>query len=443
LLVCVFAVVGIVVYQQVKNSRYDKVNVRLEALSQKLRDEIDEQYEEHTILKTEKLNRIIATLLPSSLVQLYDSAGIMVYKDSLLSMRSLSLPNELNQQMRYMQDIHIHHIRYRLLWARIEILENHNWVMLLAAPTENIDEDLEQLSFILWMILGLAVLFSALIVNVVVRRSFHPLSRMIDITNRVSESSLHERINLSPSFDEVSMLGSSVNRMIERLEASFKNQKQFIADASHELRTPLAIIQSELEYANRSQQLSDAKKSVRLAINELDHLLKLSTDLLLLAKLENTDTKEAKNVIRLDELLTDVVQRMTRLARKKKIALQLTLSTPIEIQGNEDRLRGALLNVVDNAIRYTPREGTIKIHLRQQDRRAYLTIQDTGIGIPSEDIPHIFKPFYRGSAQRSKVPGNGLGLSLVKKIIDLHQGSVEIQSDGKSGSTFIIRIPIQ
>lgn len=443
LLAGVFAIVGVVVYQQVKNARFDKVDIRLESLSQKLRDEVDEQYEEGTFPRIEKLNRIVAGLLPSSVFRVYDSTGTIAYADSLLQGASFPMPNELTQQARFIRNVHIHHTKYRLLWTKIEILDNHRWVILLATPVEYIEDDLDQLEFILWTSLGLAVCLSALIVNFVVRRSFAPLSRIISTTNRISESSLHERIEIQQSYDEVASLGLSVNRMIERLEVSFKNQKQFIADASHELRTPLAIIQSELEYAIRSKRSDEARQSVRTALKELDYMRKLSTDLLLLAKLENTPFKELQQTVRLDELLADAVQRMTRLAHKKKISLQLTLHEPIEIRGNEDRLRSAILNILDNAIKYSPVKGTVQLELRQQNRDALLTIQDTGIGIRAEDIPHIFKPFYRSSALRSKTPGSGLGLSIVKKIIELHHGDLDVQSDGTSGSTFIIRLPIQ
>ncbi|MGD0591932.1 MAG: HAMP domain-containing sensor histidine kinase [Bacteroidota bacterium] len=443
LLGCVFFIVGIVVYQQVKGARYDIVDVRLEALSQNLRNEIDEQFREHTFPSMKEFNRIITHYLPASLIRIYDSTGAVVYEDSLLSGYAYSLPANIRQHQNRSKNTYIHALKYRLFWSKMEVLENHQWVVLIATSIEYIEEDMGQLRFILWSILSIAVLFSAIIVNIVVRRSFAPLTRIINTTNLISESSLHERIGLRQSFDEVSLLSSSVNRMIERLEVSFKNQKQFIANASHELRTPLAIIQSELEYANRSSRFVEAKRSVRIALKELDYMRKLSSDLLLLAKLENSYSKELQRTIRLDELLTDVVQRMTRLAHKKKISLRLTLHNPIEIRSDEDQLRGAFINIIDNAIKYTPIKGIVRLDLCQQDQQTVITIQDAGIGIHLEDIPHIFKPFYRSSALRSKAPGSGLGLSIVKKIIELHQGTIEVQSDGKSGSTFIICFPIQ
>jgi signal transduction histidine kinase len=436
LLGCVFAIVGIVVYQQVKSARYDKVDVRLEALSQNLRNEIDEQFQEHSFPSLKEFNRVIVHFLPASLIRIYDSTGSIVYEDSLLNGYAYSPSANTHQHSNRLKNTHIRALKYHLFWSKIEILENHQWAILIATPIDYIEEDLEQLAFILWSILSVAVLLSAM------RKAFAPLSRIINTTNRISESSLHERIELRQSFDEVSLLSSSVNRMIERLEVSFKNQKQFIADASHELRTPLAIIQSELEYANRSNRPGETKHSVRTALKELEYMQKLSTDLLLLAKLENTHSKEPQQTIRLDELLTDAVKRMMRLAQKKKISLRLTLQDPIEIRGDEDRLRCALVNVIDNAVKYTPIKGIVRLNLCRQDQQAVITIHDTGIGIQSEDIPYIFKPFYRGSALRSKTPGCGLGLSIVKKIIELHRGTLEVQSDEKSGSTFTIHLPI-
>jgi signal transduction histidine kinase len=437
----VFVIVGFVLFQQVKSAHYDKIQVRLETLSQKLRDEIDEQYEEHRFPRAAKFHRLATEALPFSVIQLYDSIGSVVYVDSLLQEQPSHLPKETAKRNKYFKNINIHHHKYRSLWNRIEIMDNHQWLLQVAAPLENMEDDLERLMIILWTTLLFALLLSAFAVNYTVRRSFQPLSAMIETTDRISASSLHERIPLKEQLDEVSVLGSAVNRMINRLESAFKNQKQFIADASHELRTPLAIIQSELEFANRSSLEDPAKQSIQIALEELDHLRKLSSDLLLLAKLESADDKETLHSVRIDELVADAVQRMSRIAKTKNISVHVNIEDALEVLGNEERLRSAFLNLIENALKYTPAGGTVSVDLRRQGQMAKITVEDTGIGIQPVDLPHIFKPFYRSDGSRADHSGSGLGLSLVQRIVELYSGNIVAQSNGTNGSIFIVELP--
>jgi signal transduction histidine kinase len=279
-------------------------------------------------------------------------------------------------------------------------------------------------------------------VYIIVRRAFKPLSTMIETANRISASNLNERLVLPPKHDEVAMLGAALNCMIDRIETAFKGQKQFIADASHEIRTPLTIIQSELEFADRSPMDAPAKQSIHIALDELDHLRKLAGDLLLLAKLEISDRTPHFQLVRLDELITECVRKLSRMSAEKKVLLHLQIENAIEISVDKEKLRSAVLNLIENAIKYTPANGTISISIQEDKETVRMVIHDTGVGMSAGDIQNIFKPFYRSDTSRATHSGSGLGLSIVQRIIELHHGTISVESDLTNGSTFSITLPL-
>jgi signal transduction histidine kinase len=278
-------------------------------------------------------------------------------------------------------------------------------------------------------------------VYLIVRRALKPLSTMIENANRISASNLNERLIVPQKRDEVSVLGNAINRMIGRIEAAFTNQKQFIADASHEIRTPLTIIQSELEFATRSPLADSARNSIQIALDELDHLRKLAGDLLLLAKMEISDAALRFNTIRLDELLAECVQKLTRTSVEKNVAVQLRIEQPVELSADEEKLRSALLNCIENAIKYTPANGTVTLALDSDSHAVRIVIADTGVGISPDDIGNIFKPFYRSDISRATHGGSGLGLSIVQRIIESHHGTISVKSVVNQGSTFTVTLP--
>jgi two-component system sensor histidine kinase BaeS len=295
---------------------------------------------------------------------------------------------------------------------------------------------------ILWTAIPFVLLLTALATNIVVRRAFDPLTAVIATADRISVSTLNERVNIPRNQNEVAALGTSLNRMIERLEAGFKSQRQFIADASHELRTPLSIVQSELEFANRSQIPESAAKSLHLALDELDHLRKLAGDLLLLAKLDVPDFRLQRRAVRLDEILAECVQRMTRLSEERNVSMHLAIEEGLEISADDEKIRSAVLNLIENALNYTSTGGRVDISLAKEGTEAVVTVRDTGMGIAPSDLPHIFKPFYRSESSRTMHSGSGLGLSIVRRVVELHGGSITLQAHASPGSTFVLRLPL-
>ena len=438
-----FLVFGVFIYQQVKSANLEKVDVRLESLAQKMRDEMDEEFEKHEFPKIEKLQTIANDILPFSVFRLCDSSGATIYADSILLKSKLYSLKEIQSKKQIIEKIRIDHKRFRSLWHTVEIEERHEWMLQVATPMSGVEENLDQLELVLWTAIPFALLLSVVAVYVIVRRALKPLSVMIEVANRVSASNLNERLILPYQHDEVTMLGSALNRMIERIEAAFKSQKQFIADASHEIRTPITIIQSELEFADRSSMAEPARKSIHLALDELEHLRKLAGNLLLLARLEISGAIPHFRPVRLDELITDCVRKLSKMSVEKNVALQLHIENAIELLADEEMLCSAFLNLIENALKYTAANGRVTIELSTENEVVRIKIHDTGVGISPDDIQNVFKPFYRSDVSRATHGGSGLGLSIVQRIIELHKGTISVESVVNQGSTFNMTIPLK
>ena len=217
-------------------------------------------------------------------------------------------------------------------------------------------------------------------------------------TRRITAESLSSRLDVTNAGDEVGALASTINDLLARLEASFKEQQRFIADASHELRTPLAVLRGETEVAlGQPREIDDYKESLALIKDEAERLSRIVEDLFLLAHQPIDKPARLMNVpISLNEIVGDCVRAAQVLAAPKNLRLHLAEgSTALTLHGDEELLKRMLLNLLDNAVKYTPKGGEIRLKLTVQNGNACLTVSDTGIGIPEGDLPNIFDRFYR------------------------------------------------
>lgn len=233
-------------------------------------------------------------------------------------------------------------------------------------------------------------------------------------------------------------------RTIGPIERSLESQKRFTADASHELRTPLTAIKTEIEVGLRDKNLSasDAKKLLKSNLQEVEKLQTLSGALLKLAQLDDK-AKLEKKTINLAEITMQARDNLSKQAKEKAIKFDISAKN-LSVAGDKDMLIEALSILFENAIKYSPKHSTVKVIIKKDDHQAKIVIADKGVGIHPEDLPHIFDRFYRADKSRTKsnVDGYGLGLSIVKNIIDLHSGQISAQSTPPKGSTFTIELPI-
>jgi len=308
------------------------------------------------------------------------------------------------------------------------------------APTSEILRDLLG-------VLALALLLATAIAVTggffLIRSSLMPLDNMAVRAQKITSRSLHERMPISNTGDELQQLSISLNRMIERLEEAFHHISRFSADASHELRTPLTIMRGELEAAVQNSKIDpEAREALGTVLEETVRLSKIVDQLLTMSRLDAGEAFLEITPFDFSELVRTTVEYMRLLVDEKKLALKIDAAEPVRVEGDRSRLQQVIVNLLDNAIKYTPEGGSVSVSVRTEGDNAVLTVADTGIGISEENQAQVFERFYRTDKARSRqMGGTGLGLSIVKSIGAAHGGRVKVQSTEGRGSTFRFEIP--
>jgi signal transduction histidine kinase len=276
------------------------------------------------------------------------------------------------------------------------------------------------------------------------RRALSPLTSVTETALQITRADdLSRRIPV-PSYpeDEVGKLITAFNDTMGRLEKLFATQRRFVADIGHELRTPLTVIRGNLDLMRRMDSIDE--QSLHSIELEVDRLARLVEDLLILAQAESGKMPMDRRRIELDSLMLEVFNQVHVLAAEK-VSLEIGQIDQVLVCGDRDRLRQVVLNLMANAIKYTKEGGTVTASLSKDNGRAKLSIKDNGMGIPAEDLPHVFERFYRGDKSRSRSReggGFGLGLSIAYWIVRNHGGEIEVKSKLNRGSTFTIWLPL-
>jgi len=247
------------------------------------------------------------------------------------------------------------------------------------------------------------------------------------------------RIRYAGPSDEVGVLAGTVNQLLARVSETLQTHRDFVADTSHELRNPLLALQTNLELIDRVPDRDARLECVREARQQVERMSRLVADLLMLARIETGQVVERRQLA-LDRVVQQVAHEVRPRAEGRHLALEHV--EPIDVLGDEGRLAQILTNLLDNALRHTPRDGTISIRLERQDGWAHLSVTDTGEGIRPADLPHIFERFYRGGRSAAdRDDGTGLGLAIVKYLTEAHDGRVTAESELGRGSSFAVWLP--
>jgi heavy metal sensor kinase len=278
-----------------------------------------------------------------------------------------------------------------------------------------------------------------------IRRVLIPVDELTQGAERITLSNLSERLPIAKTGDELERLSIALNNMIMRLEETFQHISRFSADASHELRTPLTILHCDLEATIQKPQLTpEIRELIGSALGETERLAKIIDGLLAISRLDAGEARIEKAQLDLGRLVGATVEQMRLLADDKLIALSCITDKEVYVEGDSVRLKQVVVNLLDNAIKYTPEGGSIRVIVFIEKGMGVLEVEDTGIGVPIEAIPHLFERFYRADKARSRqMGGAGLGLSIVKSICAAHGGQVTVRSTEGHGSCFRVEIPCE
>lgn len=276
-------------------------------------------------------------------------------------------------------------------------------------------------------------------------RALSPIDRLTRLARRLSAEDLSQRLNLELPDDEVGRLARTFDEMLARLDETFRRQRQFTADASHELRTPLTAIKGQVEVTLSRQRSLAAYQEVLQTVNEeVDRLIRLVGSLLTLARADAGQIPLALESVDLGALVRDVVEQVRPLAAERTVELSVASGPAVTLQADEDLLLQLLLNLLDNALKYTPASGSVTVAWKTKGGQAELSVHDTGPGIASEHLPHVFERFYRVDKARSRSEGGvGLGLSICKWIAEAHGGTISIASESGQGTACTVRLPVR
>ena len=275
------------------------------------------------------------------------------------------------------------------------------------------------------------------------RRSLEPVDEITERAEGITSSNLSERLPIIRTGDELERLSTALNRMIERLDDAFQHINRFSADASHELRTPLTILQLELEGIVHDDPLNESfERHIGSALEETHRMSRIVESLLAISRLDAGEVKLDKLHLNLSELVARTAGEMKVLAQDKSIALSISVEEGVYLEGDRTHLQQVVLNLVDNAIKYTQEGGAIHVRLYVKDWRTIIEVSDNGAGIPSHALPHVFERFYRADKARSRASGGaGLGLSIVKAICTAHRAAIFVTSEEGKGSSFSVEFP--
>lgn len=329
--------------------------------------------------------------------------------------------------------------RYRLVITHADMAE-----VAAAYPAEEVDATLRGLFALMLWAIPVVILLSVIAGLFLAKRALSPVDLITTSARRITAERLSDRLPVLQTNDEIARLTDTLNEMIARLERSFEQVRQFTSDASHELKTPLAILMGELEIALR-RPISDVqiRQTLESCLEEVERLNNVVQGLLELSKAESGQVKIEMKPVDLSALLKDICEDIEILAEPKEISVSTTIASYMVVNGDKTRLHQALLNVIENAVKYTPRGGRVKVTLTSDPKRAIIRVEDTGQGIPAEQLPKIYDRFFRVDKARSQdVQGTGLGLSIVRWIVESHGGSIMASSEVGVGTTFVIALPL-
>lgn len=345
------------------------------------------------------------------------------------------------------RSLHIGRYQYRSYLRHFSVTRESATLIVLQSLRRQ-TEFLATLVDTFWIVIPLAILLAGAGGYFLARRSLAPVVAMSSQASRIGAENLYERLNVQNPHDELGELAGSFNELLDRLGQSFERQRRFVADASHELRTPVAILYGEAEVALAQQERTqqEYRESLEILRLESKRLKRIVEDLFTLARADAGQYALEFTDFYLDELMEECSRNVRTLAAAKKITLSCKSERELPIRADEPLLRRMLLNLLDNAIKYTPEGGLVSVRCTEENGLYRLTVEDSGPGIPAEMQSRIFERFFRADVARSRSDNNGsggagLGLAIALWIARTHGGKLELTQSTPQGSSFAALLP--
>jgi len=392
---------------------------------QEITSEMNLRFRAMRFMLTTRDSIIYDSTADSSVEQLVDSLRLMVATGSHERYRTIDVGES----------------QYRAFRASIPGKRSEGMGIVVVATLGRLNATLARLRNLILVIVPLSLLAVGLGGWFLARRALEPVTAIRSAAAKIGSGNLHRRVPVGQSRDELSDLATTFNDMIERLEHTFQSQRRFVADASHDMRTPLMVVGSKLELVRRRDDLPESVASdLALCSSEIERMARTVDDLLLLARADAEQLRLVRSVERLDEIVVDCAARMRGPATERNISLWVDVADAVRVQCDATAIQRALTNVVENALKYSPPGTTVRIRTERSGDMAVVSIADEGVGIPAGDLAQVFDRFYRCDVSRS-TPGSGLGLSIVKTIVEAHGGTVSVESAQGAGTTVTIALP--
>jgi len=322
-------------------------------------------------------------------------------------------------------------------------IQGESYVVEMGAPTDDIETALHGL--VMTLLFGLPVVIMIVSVGgyTLVRRSLQPVEDIRATAQQITFGNLSNRLPVATTGDALEHLSVTLNQMLDRLEDAYEQASRFSADASHELRTPLAILRGELESIVRERELpASLRERVGSVLEETERLSRITESLFTISRLDAGEAQIQHVRFDLAPLVQTAAEQMALLAEVKKIKVRIA-GSPAPVMGDPSRIKQIVVNLLDNAIKYTQDGGDISLKVSAAHHKVILEVTDNGAGIAAAALPHIFDRFYRADHVRSReIGGAGLGLSIVRSIVQAHGGSIEIQSIEGKGTACRVELPL-
>ncbi|HEX5707247.1 MAG TPA: ATP-binding protein, partial [Pyrinomonadaceae bacterium] len=334
----------------------------------------------------------------------------------------------------------------RLAVRRVRIPPTETpFIILASQPLKAVEDELESLREILYFATPAALLLAGLGGWFLARQGLAPVAAMARSARQIGAGSLDRQLPVANPRDELGQLATTFNELLVRLDAAFDEQRRFMADASHELRTPLSVMSTAagvtLKKEHRDEE--EYREALQMMAEQTRRLSRIVQDMFTLARADAGRYPLRKQTLYLNDLLAEVARVGEMLASGKNVRVELMSMTEAAFHGDEDLLRQMLLNLVDNAVKFTPSGGVVRLGLSVKADEYLLSVTDTGPGIPADARAHVFERFYRADKARSRAEdgGAGLGLAIARWIAQAHDGELELADSATSGATFVARLP--